>query len=224
MSPRGFGLAFGLSRALRRSRGTSPARRLTSAKRQSPLAAEPLESRCMLATLTGPNPVPPPPLPVVSLAVSPAAVAEDGATNLTFTFTRTGTTAAPLTVKYGIAGTATRGTDYTVVGGTPGTVTFAAGAARATVTVDPTADTVVEPHETVALTLAAGSGYSIGTARAATGTITNDDAPAALPAATTVWAFNSGGNGSPPFDVTALPGYGVATSAVFYFSEGGWAG
>jgi hypothetical protein len=57
-----------------------------------------------------------------------------------------------------------------------------------------------------------------------TGTITNDDAPAALPAATTVWAFNSGGNGSPPFDVRALPGYGVATSAVFYFSEGGWAG
>jgi hypothetical protein len=178
----------------------------------------------MLATLTGQNPVPPPPLPVVSLAVSPAAVAEDGATNLIFTFTRTGTTAAPLTVKYGIAGTATRGTDYTVVGGTPGTVTFAAGAARATVTVDPTADTAVEPHETVALTLAAGSGYSIGTARAVTGTITNDDAPAALPAATTVWAFNSGGNGSPPFDVRALPGYGVATSAVFYFSEGGWAG
>jgi len=62
------------------------------------LGAEPLESRCMLATLTGQNPVPPPPLPVVSLAVSPAAVAEDGAANLTFTFTRTGTTAAPLTV------------------------------------------------------------------------------------------------------------------------------
>jgi hypothetical protein len=50
MSPRDFGLVFGLSRALRRSRGTASARRMTSAKRQRPLAAEPLESRCMLST------------------------------------------------------------------------------------------------------------------------------------------------------------------------------
>jgi hypothetical protein len=143
---------------------------------------------------TQPGPVPPAPLPVVSLAVSPTAVAEDGAANLTYTFTRTGSTAAALLVGYGIAGTATQGTDYTIGGGAAGTVTFAAGAATAAVTVDPTADTSVESDETVALTLAAGTGYTIGTAGAAVGTITNDDAPATpaptnpapLPGATTV--------------------------------------
>jgi hypothetical protein len=41
--------------------------------------------------------------------------------------------------------------------------------------VDPTADTTVEPDETVALTLAGGTGYTIGTAGAVVGTIANDD-------------------------------------------------
>jgi Ca2+-binding RTX toxin-like protein len=43
------------------------------------------------------------------------------------------------------------------------------------VTVDPTADTTIEANETVALTLAAGTGYSIGTSAAVVGTILNDD-------------------------------------------------
>ncbi|MFM8524348.1 MAG: M10 family metallopeptidase C-terminal domain-containing protein, partial [Cyanobacteriota bacterium] len=72
------------------------------------------------------------------------------------------------------------GTDYTGIAATPATktVTFAAGSATATVTVDPTADTTIEPDETVALTLTSGSGYTIGTTTAVTGTITNDDLPA----------------------------------------------
>jgi hypothetical protein len=138
-------------------------------------------------------------------------VAEDGATNLTYTFTRTGSTAAALVVNYGIAGTATQGTDYTVGGGATGTITFAAGAVTANVTVDPTADTSVEPDETVALTLAAGTGYTIGTPGTVVGTITNDDAPttpppptpppsnpSALPRPTTISAFDLDGNSSSP--------------------------
>jgi len=166
---------------------------------------------------TQPGPVPPAPLPVVSLAVSPAAVAEDGAANLTYTFTRTGSTAAALVVGYGIAGTATQGTDYTVGGGATGTITFAAGAATANVTVDPTTDTDVESDETVALTLAAGTGYTIGTTVAAVGTITNDDAPATpapptppssnpspLPRPTTISAFDLDGDSfSPVFEEVA---------------------
>ncbi|MBC1198386.1 endo-1,3-1,4-beta-glycanase ExsH, partial [Microcystis aeruginosa BLCCF158] len=54
-------------------------------------------------------------------------------------------------------------------------VTFAANSATATVTVDPTADTTVEPDETVILTLASGTGYTVGTTTAVTGTINNDD-------------------------------------------------
>ena len=117
--------------------------------------------------------------PVITLAVSPAAAAEDGTTNLVYTFTRTGPTSSALTVNYTVGGTATLGTDYTGIAATPATktITFAAGASTAIVTVDPTADTTIEADETVALTLAAGSGYSIGTTAAVTSTITNDDFP-----------------------------------------------
>ncbi|MFM6252659.1 MAG: hypothetical protein ACKPEQ_26525, partial [Dolichospermum sp.] len=118
-----------------------------------------------------------PTLPSITLAVSPSSVTEDGTTNLVYTFTRTGSTTSALTVNYSIAGTADA-TDYT--GATPGTgktITFAAGSATATLTIDPTADTTIEANETVALTLATGTGYAIGTATAVTGTITNDDLP-----------------------------------------------
>ncbi|MFM6621252.1 MAG: Calx-beta domain-containing protein, partial [Dolichospermum sp.] len=115
------------------------------------------------------------PTPHITLAVSPTSVSEDGTTNLIYTFTRTGATTSALTVNYGITGTA-NSTDYT--GATPGTgktITFAAGSSTATLTIDPTADTIVESNETVALTLATGTGYNIGTTTAVTGTITNDD-------------------------------------------------
>ncbi|WP_272481071.1 beta strand repeat-containing protein, partial [Microcystis aeruginosa] len=117
-----------------------------------------------------------PTLPSITLAVSPASVTEDGTTNLVYTFTRSGVTTNPLTVNYTLGGTATLNTDYTRTG-TNSTVTFAAGSSTATVTVDPTADTTVESNETVILTLAAGTGYTIGTTNAVTGTITNDDFP-----------------------------------------------
>ncbi|MFM6834580.1 MAG: Calx-beta domain-containing protein [Dolichospermum sp.] len=116
-------------------------------------------------------------LPTITLAVSPSSVTEDGTTNLVYTFTRTGATTSALTVNYSIAGTADA-TDYT--GATPGTgktITFVAGSATATLTIDPTADTTIEANETVALTLATGTGYTIGTTTAVTGTITNDDLP-----------------------------------------------
>ncbi|MDB9466963.1 Calx-beta domain-containing protein, partial [Dolichospermum circinale] len=114
-------------------------------------------------------------LPTVTLAVSPSSVLEDGTANLVYTFTRTTPTTNPLTVNYNIAGTASSN-DYT--GATPGTgktITFAAGSSTATLTIDPTADTTVENNETVALTLVAGTGYTVGTNTAVTGTITNDD-------------------------------------------------
>ncbi len=110
----------------------------------------------------------------VTLAVSPSSVTEDGTANLVYTFTRTGVTTDALTVNYTLGGTATLNTDYTRTG-TTNTVTFAANSSTATVTVDPTADTTVESNETVALTLASGTGYTVGTTTAVTGTINNDD-------------------------------------------------
>ncbi|MDB9547396.1 Ig-like domain-containing protein, partial [Dolichospermum circinale] len=112
---------------------------------------------------------------VITLAVSPSSVTEDGTTNLVYTFTRTGSTANALTVNYGITGTADS-SDYTgATRGTGKTISFAAGSSTATLTIDPKADTTVENNETVILTLAAGSGYTVGTTSGVTGTITNDD-------------------------------------------------
>ncbi|WP_370583119.1 beta strand repeat-containing protein [Microcystis sp. LEGE 00066] len=110
----------------------------------------------------------------VTLAVSPSSVTEDGTTNLVYTFTRSGVTTDALTVNYTLGGTATLNTDYTRTG-TNNTVTFVANSTTAKVTVDPTADTTVEPDETVILTLATGTGYTVGTTTPVTGTITNDD-------------------------------------------------
>jgi Bacterial Ig domain/Calx-beta domain len=123
-------------------------------------------------------------LPDVSVAVSPASVAEDGATNLVYTFTRNGSTASALTVNFSIGGTANFGAspnDYTQTGAatfTPptGTVTFGAGNSTATVTVNPETDTTVETDETVVLTVTSGIGYDVGSPSSASGTITNDDA------------------------------------------------
>ncbi|MCP9787052.1 ELWxxDGT repeat protein, partial [Cyanobium sp. N5-Cardenillas] len=135
------------------------------------------------------------PLPVISLAVSPASVTENGVTNLVYTFTRTGATTSPLTVNYAINGTATGGNDY---GAIPTSVVFAAGSATATVTVDPNADAILEPDESVSVTLTADPAYVIGTTTAVTGTITNDDAA----------SFSIS-------DVTLTEGIGGTTTAVF---------
>ncbi|MFM6603642.1 MAG: beta strand repeat-containing protein, partial [Microcystis panniformis] len=115
----------------------------------------------------------------VTLAVSPTSITEDGTPNLIYTFTRTGVTTNALTVNYTVGGTATISTDYTGIATaeTTKTVTFATGSSTATVTVDPTADTTVESDETVILTLASGTGYTIGNTSEVTGTITNDDFP-----------------------------------------------
>ena len=104
-------------------------------------------------------------LPAVTVAVSPTSVAEDGAGNLVYTFTRTGTTTGPITVSFNVGGTATFNTDYTQSGAatftaSSGTVTIPTGSLTATVTIDPTADTSVEPNETVILTVTSGTGYS----------------------------------------------------------------
>lgn len=115
--------------------------------------------------------------PSLSLTVSPASVNEDGAANLVFTFTRTGSLTNVLTINYSLAGTATNGVDYGAIGNS---VTFLAGSNTATVIVNPTADTVFENTETVSLTLSGGSGYLIATPGAVTGSIVNDDTQVSL--------------------------------------------
>ncbi len=116
----------------------------------------------------------------VSVAVVPSSLAEDSPGTLDFTFSRVGPLVAQLSVNFNVGGTAEIGTDYTQNGATTfsaanGTVTFAVGSATAVVAVDPVADSAVELHETVSLTVSPGSGYGVGGPATVTGTITNDD-------------------------------------------------
>jgi len=116
-------------------------------------------------------------LPSITLSLNYSGISENenSPSNFVYTFTRTGVTTNALTVNYNIAGTASA-TDYT--GATPGngkTITFNPGSTTTSITIAPTADTVVEPNETISLQLAAGTGYSIGTTAAQIATIINDD-------------------------------------------------
>jgi hypothetical protein len=124
-----------------------------------------------------PPPIPQPPvvLPTVTLSVSPTSVQESGSASLVFTFTRTGSTANSLVVNYTVGGTATLGTDYTGIpsAGSIKTVTIPVGSLTAAVVVSPIADDIVEPNETVILTIATGNGYIVGTSTPVTGTIIN---------------------------------------------------
>ena len=110
----------------------------------------------------------------VTVAATDATAGEPGTGQGTgtFTFTRTAPTTAALTVNFTVSGTATAGSDYTALGTT---VTFAAGSATATKTVSVIDDSLVESDETVVVTLATGTGYTVGSPPTATVTIKDDD-------------------------------------------------
>ena len=113
---------------------------------------------------------------------TPSVVAEDGPGTLAFTFTRTGATTSPLTVAFSVGGSASFPSDYSAGSAASftsnaGSLTFTAGASTAVVVIDPVADSVIEPDETVIITLTPSSGYTVSSGSgSATGTIADDDA------------------------------------------------
>ena len=117
--------------------------------------------------------------PEINLSVTPASVSEDGRANLMFAFSRSGSTAQALSVQYNLGGTASLGSDYTGIASSAvvKTISFAAGSTTVSVSVDPVADSSVEPNETVSLTLLPADGYAVGTTSSVVGTIANDDVP-----------------------------------------------
>ena len=128
---------------------------------------EPLEDRTLLSTL-----------PRVSVVASPSSVGEDGTTNATFRFTRTAPVTDALVVNFTVDGDATFGEDYTTSEAglfAANLVVFEAGQSSATITMDPKGDQLLEPNESVIVTLAEGTGYTLGTSRSAKATIANDD-------------------------------------------------
>jgi acetyl esterase/lipase len=127
-----------------------------------------------LWTATPQQPVQP---AVVSVSVPDAAAAEAGTDRGVVRFTRSGgNLAAPLSLAYAVAGTATAGADYAAL---PGTVEIPAGQTSVDVTIRPVDDTAVEPVESVVLTVLAGTGYVVGTTSRGEVAITSDDRPPA---------------------------------------------
>lgn len=156
-----------------------------------------------------------------TITVAPSSVPEDGAANLVYTVALGQPTPTPVSVNVTIGGTATNGTDYTTV---TSPLTIATGAASATIIVDPIADAANEPDETVTITLASGSGYTVGSPNSATGTLANDDLPtlsignvslAEGDAGTTTFAFpvtlsTPAGPGGVSFDIATADGTATA--------------
>ncbi|ELS00044.1 Calx-beta domain-containing protein [Gloeocapsa sp. PCC 73106] len=118
---------------------------------------------------------------LVSVSVSPGSVTEDGSANLVYTFRRTGNLSEALSnVRFNVGGTATLNSDYAQSGAnsfsnSTGSINFSANQSTKTITINPNADTTVEPNETLILNLIDGAGYVPTNPSSATGTITADE-------------------------------------------------
>jgi hypothetical protein len=114
--------------------------------------------------------------PVSVIATDPSATeGEAGSDTATFTITRSGSVAAPLTIKFNVEGTAELFDDYTLsAGGStwPYTIVLSAGVATTNITLTPLDEFEREGTETITLTLLEDVGYTIST-NAATATITD---------------------------------------------------
>jgi len=129
----------------------------------------------------------------VTVTASDANASETGPDNGTFTFTRSGSTAAALVVQYRVGGTATNGSDYASLSGS---VTIPAGAASATVTVRPVDDANAEASETVDVTVLPDGAYTVGNPPSATVTIADNDRPVVTIVATDASASEAGDTGT----------------------------
>ena len=121
-----------------------------------------------------------PPLPVVTIAVTDGTATENNAADTgVFTVSRTGSTAAALTVNYTVSGTATNGTDYQTLTGDCDDSNELRAARRSRWS--PIDDNLAEGNETVIVTLSANAAYTVGAPSSGTVTIVDDEQPAAGP-------------------------------------------
>jgi len=117
----------------------------------------------------------------LSVAATNAArlEADNGSKAFTFTVTRSGYLGGTSSASWSVAGSGgspANAADFTGNALPGGTVTFAAGEASKTITVNVAGDNKKEPDEGFTLTLSNAGGATIGSA-SATGTILNDDGP-----------------------------------------------
>jgi hypothetical protein len=139
-----------------------------------------------------------------------------------FTFTRFGTTNTPVTIFYTISGTASNGVDYVRL---TSFVVIPAGSLKTVLPVIPLDDALVEPTETITLTLLASTNFTLGTPVSATVLLRDDEPMLTLTGIVTNILEGSGSNGvfrvtrtgDPKYDFTAyLAVSGSATFGVDY--------
>lgn len=136
----------------------------------------------------------------VSVAASNPSAVEGGVAGQ-LTLTRTGSTAAVLTVNLTITGTAITGTDYSTNPATITAVNFSAGQTSRTIAVTAVNDTSIEGDEVVIVQLSTGS-YDIDGSGYASITVVDNDIPP------TVFISSPGAQG-----VVVAPGNGLRLAA-----------
>jgi len=134
-------------------------------------------------------------LPTVTVTASDASASETGPNNGAFTFTRTGSTSSALTVRYALSGSASNGTDYTTL---TGVMTIPAGAASATVTLVPAADSSTEGTETAIATISSDAAYTTGSPNSASISIADASSPPPTLPTVTVSATDAGAGETGP--------------------------
>jgi acetyl esterase/lipase len=123
------------------------------------------------------------PAMTVRVVATDASASETGPGNATFTVSRTGSTASPLTVRWAPGGTARIGTDYVLAA--PWSIVIPAGATSASLTLTPMNDLLVEGEETAIIKLVSHPAYRIDdTGGSATAVLSDNDTASGLPTVT----------------------------------------
>lgn len=128
----------------------------------------------------------------LSITLSGSPLLENSTGTMLVTVQLPATTPNDMWVNFGVAGTASFGTDYTVsylqpttqplsatVNGTRGQIMIPGGSSSAIMLVKPVNDSFYEPDETLIFSLLAGGDYQISATASVTGVIQNDDLPCA---------------------------------------------
>ncbi len=124
--------------------------------------------------------------PIVGITAVDGLASETGSDPGLFRFTRSGSTASPLTIIYSIATGAGQATSDDYTPALTGSQIIPAGAASVDVTITPVDDTLAEGTETLTLTLSDTGSYDVGPASSATITIQDNDAANQAPTAVTL--------------------------------------
>jgi hypothetical protein len=161
-------------------------------------------------------------IPIVTLTTNFSELNEDNASNFNFTFSLNSPATTNLVIHFAVSGSATFNSDYTQSGATgmnasAGTVTIASGTSSATVVLNPTAETTLEPDETIQLTITAGTGYDAGSPSSQTVTLINDDTFAVVPDVTITGTrhYTDNEDGISEFSFVALKDLSSGASYMF---------